>query len=160
MRIDKTNYYLDIAETVSERSTCLRRQWGCIIVNNDQVISSGYNGSPRGYTNCNIKGECIRNKLNIPRGTKYELCYSVHSEQNAIINASREQMIGSNLYLVGKDIETGEYVSNSQPCSLCKKMIINSGIKNVYIRDNKNNFRKIEVDSWLETDDISGENGY
>lgn len=160
MGIDKINYYLDIAETVSERSTCLRRQWGCIIVNNDQLISSGYNGSPRGYENCNSKGECIRDKLNIPRGTKYELCYSVHSEQNAIINASREQMIGSDLYLVGKDVKTGEYVSNSQPCSLCKKMIINSGVKNVYIRDDKNNFRKIEVDTWLHTDDISGKYGY
>ena len=105
-RRDKYNYYLDIAETVLERGTCLRRNYGSIIVKNDEIISTGYTGAPRGRKNCTDLGYCRRDKLNVPRGTQYELCRSVHSEANAIISASRKDMIGATLYLVGKEAKT------------------------------------------------------
>ena len=110
-RRDKHNYYLDLAETVSQRGTCLRRHFGAVIVKNDEVISTGYVGAPRGRKNCSDIGICIREKLNIPRGERYELCRSVHAEANAIISASRDQMIGASLYLVGKEcFEVLEYL--------------------------------------------------
>ena len=96
-RVSKINYYLDIAQTVAERSTCLRRMFGAIIVKNDSIISTGYNGAPRGRKNCTDLGVCMRDKLNIPRGERYELCRSIHAEANAIIAAPRDQMIGSTL---------------------------------------------------------------
>src|SRR5574344_698004 len=123
-RIDKTNYYLDIAETVIERGTCLRRNFGAIIVKNDEIISTGYVGAPRGRKNCCDVNCCIREKLNVPRGERYELCRSVHAEQNAIISASRQDMIDGDLYLVGKNFSDGTYVENSNPCALCKLMRI------------------------------------
>ena len=101
-RRDKINYYLDIAETVAERSTCLRRCYGAIIVNNDEIISTGYNGAPRGRKNCIDLGRCIREELKIPSGERYELCRSVHAEQNCIISASRRDMLGATLYLACK----------------------------------------------------------
>lgn len=162
-RRDKHNYYLDIAETVLERGTCLRRNYGSIIVKNDEIISTGYTGASRGRKNCIDLNVCIREKLNVPRGKQYELCRSVHSEANAIISASRRDMIGSTLYLVGKDSKTGEYVENANSCSMCKRLIINSGIENIIIRDNKDNFRKIDVQEWIENDDsleIMKEAGY
>ncbi|MFL0250495.1 deoxycytidylate deaminase [Clostridium neuense] len=152
-RRDKNNYYLDIAETVLERGTCLRRNYGAIIVKNDEIISSGYSGSPRGRKNCSDIGMCIRKKLNVPRGTHYELCRSVHSEANAIISASRKDMIGSVLYLVGKDADSKTLVENAAPCSMCKRMIINSGISKVIIRDSKDNYRIIEVNDWIQNDE-------
>ena len=130
-RRDKHNYYLDISETVLERGTCLRRNYGSIIVKNDEIISTGYTGAPRGRKNCIDLNLCIREKLNVPRGKQYELCRSVHSEANAIISASRRDMIGATLYLVGKDAKTGEYVENANSCSMCKRLIVNSGIKNI-----------------------------
>lgn len=162
-RRDKHNYYLDIAETVLERGTCIRRNYGSIIVKNDEIISTGYTGSPRGRKNCIDLNSCIREKLNVPRGTHYELCRSVHSEANAIISASRRDMIGATLYLVGKDAKTKEYVENANSCSMCKRLIINSGIEHVVIRDSKDAFREIDVDSWIENDDslhISNGAGY
>ncbi|AYE34734.1 deoxycytidylate deaminase [Clostridium septicum] len=162
-RRDKHNYYLDIAETVLERGTCLRRNYGSIIVKNDEIISSGYTGAPRGRKNCIDIKTCIREKLNIPRGTHYELCRSVHSEANAIISASRRDMIGATLYLVGRDVNDKEYVLNANSCSMCKRMIINAGIKEVIIRDSKNKYRSILVDSWIYEDDsldIKLEMGY
>ena len=162
-RRDKHNYYLDIAETVLERGTCLRRNYGSIIVKNDEIISTGYTGASRGRKNCIDLNVCIREKLNVPRGKQYELCRSVHSEANAIISASRRDMIGSTLYLVGKDSKTGEYVENANSCSMCKRLIINSGIENIIIRDNKDNLRKIDVQEWIENDDsleIMKEAGY
>ena len=119
-RRDKINYYLDLAETVSQRCTCLRRHYGAVIVKNDEVISTGYVGAPRGRKNCSDIGFCIREKLNIPRGERYELCRSVHAEANAIISASRDKMLGSSLYLVGKEVTTGEYVKNSCCCGMPK----------------------------------------
>lgn len=162
-RRDKQNYYLDIAETVLERGTCLRRNYGSIIVKNDEIISTGYTGAPRGRKNCMDLNSCIREKLNVPRGTHYELCRSVHSEANAIISASRRDMIGATLYLVGKDAKTREYVEDANSCSMCKRLVINSGIVKVIIRDSKDRYREISVDSWVEDDDslkITKEAGY
>lgn len=159
-RIDKNNYYLDIAEEVSKRGTCLRRLFGAVIVNNDEIISTGYVGSPRGRKNCTDLGFCKRQQLNIPRGERYEMCRSVHAEQNAIISSSRHEMIGSTLYLVGLESD-GKYVLNANPCMLCKKMIINAGIKNVIIRDTKDKYRIIDVDEYIENDDsLEGTYGY
>lgn len=162
-RRDKDNYYLDIAETVAERGTCLRRNYGSIIVKNDEIISTGYTGAPRGRKNCIDAQTCIREKLNVKRGTHYELCRSVHSEANAIISASRRDMIGATLYLVGKDVKTKEYVKNANSCSMCKRMVINSGIENVVIRDSKDENRSIKVSSWIDEDDsllLGSELGY
>ncbi len=156
-RRDKTNYYLDIAETVLERGTCLRRNYGSIIVKNDEIISSGYTGAPRGRKNCIDLGYCRRESLKIPRGERYELCRSVHSEQNAIISASRRDMLGATLYLVGKDATTGELVKNATSCAMCKRAIINAGIEKVVVRETKDNFRVINVAEWIENDDSLGE---
>lgn len=160
-RRDKNNYYLDLAEVVSKRGTCLRRLYGAVIVKNDEVVSTGYVGAPRGRKNCNDLGVCIRQQLNIPRGQRYELCRSVHAEANAIISASRRDMIGASLYLTGLEVPTGEYVKNSCCCSMCKRMVINAGIKTVYIRDTENEYRVIDVDYWITDDDsLSGQMGY
>ena len=99
-RIDKENYYLDIAETVLERSTCLRRCYGAIIVKNDEIVSTGYNGAPRGRKNCMDLGYCTREAMNVPSGERYELCRSVHAEMNAIISAARRDTLGATLYLL------------------------------------------------------------
>ena len=161
MRTDKINYYLDIAETVLERGTCLRRIFGAIIVKNDQIISTGYVGAPRGRKNCIDLGVCVRENLKVPRGERYELCRSVHAEQNAIIHASRDDMIGSTLYLVGKDAKTGEYVENASACSMCKRMIINAGIEQVIIRNNKTHYTVVNVSDWIFNDEsINGVLGY
>ena len=161
LRRDKHNYYLDIAETVLERGTCLRRNYGAIIVNNDEIISTGYTGAPRGRKNCLDLGYCQRQKLGIPRGERYEMCRSVHSEANVIISASRKEMIGSTMYLVGKDYETKELVENASSCAMCKRMIINAGIKEVVVRLNKDEFKIIPVNEWIENDDsLDGQFGY
>ncbi|ERK32115.1 MULTISPECIES: dCMP deaminase family protein [Clostridium] len=152
-RRDKYNYYLDIAETVLERGTCLRRNYGSIIVKNDEIISTGYTGAPRGRKNCLDIGTCVREKLNVPRGTHYELCRSVHSEANAIISAARRDMIGATLYLVGKDSKTKEYVKDANSCSMCKRLIINSGIEKIIIRNSKDEFKIFYVDEWIENDE-------
>lgn len=152
-RIDKINYYLDIAETVLERGTCLRRNFGAIIVNNDQIVSTGYTGAPRGRKNCSDLGFCIRMERNIPRGERYELCRSVHAEANAIIHASRDQMIGAIMYLVGVEVETGEYVKNTTSCAMCKRMIINAGIDKVIVRNDQTSFTKYNVSEWVNSDD-------
>jgi len=160
-RTDKENYYLDIAETVLERGTCLRRNFGAIIVQNDEIVSSGYTGAPRGRRNCIDTGVCVRETLGVPRGERYELCRSVHAEANAIISASRRDMIGSTLYLVGRDAKTGEYVENASPCSMCKRLIINAGITRVVARNTKNEFTIVNVDEWITNDEsLSGRYGY
>lgn len=161
MRIDKINYYLDIAEATLERGTCLRRNFGAIIVKNDEIISTGYVGSPRGRKNCCDLKYCMREKLNIPRGERYELCRSVHAEQNAIISASRRDMIDATLYLVGKNYNDSEYVANAMPCALCKRMIINAGIKEVIIRDSKKDYRIIDTKEFIINDEsLEGVKGY
>ncbi len=160
-RRDKINYYLDLAEAVSQRSTCLRKHYGAVIVQNDQVISTGYVGAPRGRKNCCDLNSCIRDDLNIPRGERYELCRSVHAEANAIISASRNEMLGSTMYLVGIDCATGKYVENANSCSMCKRLIINAGIDHVIIRDSADEYRIINVKKWIDNDDsVSGQFGY
>ena len=152
-RIDKINYYLDIAETVSKRGTCLRNNYGSVIVKNDEIISTGYTGAPRGRKNCIDLGVCRRQQNNTPSGAGYELCRSVHSEQNAIISSKRKDMIGSTLYLVGINKRTGDYIADNYPCTLCKRMIINAGIERVVMRDDKDNYRIEAVQDWIDKDD-------
>ena len=160
-RVNKINYYLDIAQTVATRSTCLRKSFGAIIVKNDTIISTGYNGAPRGRKNCSDICTCIRDQLNIPRGERYELCRSVHSEANAIIAASREQMLGATLYMTCLDSKTGEVVPDTNSCAMCKKLIINAGISTVIIRNTPTSYKVIEVREWLEDDDsLTGRKGY
>lgn len=160
-RIDKTNYYLDMAEVALERGTCLRRNFGAVIVKNDEIISTGYTGAPRGRKNCCDLGYCLREKLNVARGERYELCRSVHAEQNAIISASRDKMIDADLYLVGKDYKTGAYVEKASPCMLCKRFVINAGIKRVIARENKTEFTIYNVDDWIKNDEgLEGKLGY
>lgn len=160
-RRDKVNYYLDIAETVSKRSTCLRRIYGTVIVNNDEIIATGYVGAPRGRANCSDLNYCIRTKLSVPRGERYELCRSVHAEANAIISAPREKMLGATLYLVGFEMPDMNYIQNANSCSMCKRMIINAGIETVVIRDSKEDYRKIEVNDWIVNDEsLEGIRGY
>lgn len=160
-RRDKVNYYLDIAETVSKRSTCLRRIYGAVIVNNDEIIATGYVGAPRGRANCSDLNFCIRTKLSVPRGERYELCRSVHAEANAIISAPREKMLGATIYLVGFEMPDMTYIQNANSCSMCKRMIINAGIDTVVIRDSKEDYRIIDVNDWIENDEsLEGVRGY
>jgi len=160
-RRDKVNYYLDLADVVSKRSTCLRRRYGAVIVKNDEVISTGYVGAPRGRKNCSDLGTCVRQKLNIPRGERYELCRSVHAEANAIISASRDKMIGATLYLAGREMSDDSIISHSCSCSMCKRMIINAGISKVVIRDTMEAYRVVEVEDWIEKDEsVEGVFGY
>ncbi len=154
MRPTKDNYYLDIAEVVSARGTCLRRNYGAIIVKNDEIISTGYVGAPRGRKNCSDMGVCKRTELNIPRGERYEVCRSVHAEANAIISAPRDKMIDATMYLCGKEVSDGSYIKNSNSCSMCKRMIINAGIKTVVVRDSKTEYRVIDVQKeWIYNDE-------
>lgn len=153
LRREKNNYYLDIAEAVSGRGTCLRRNYGCIIVKNDEIIATGYTGAPRGRKNCTDLGFCYREKVNIPRGQMYEKCRSVHAEMNAIISAPRKDMIESSMYIVGRNYIDGKYVENANSCSICKRLIINAGISKIYIRDTAEEYRVIDVNSWIENDD-------
>lgn len=153
-RIDKKNYYLDIAGTVLERSTCQRRHYGAIIVQNDEIVSSGYNGAPRGRKNCGDLGYCAREAMNIPSGQRYELCRSVHAEANAIISAPRREVLGATLYMVCKDPETGELIPGSTSCSMCRRLIINAGIAKVVIRDTPTDYRVVDVEAeWIDRDD-------
>ena len=160
-RVSKENYYLDIAQTVATRSTCLRKSFGAIIVKNDVIVSTGYNGAPRGRKNCSDLCGCVRDELKIPRGERYELCRSVHSEANAIIAASREQMLGSTLYMACLDSKTGELVPDTNSCAMCKKMIINSGIDKVVIRNTPTDYKVVNVEDGLDDDDsLTGRRGY
>ncbi len=159
-RVSKVNYYLDIAQTVAKRGTCLRRKFGAIIVKNDSIVSTGYAGAPRGRKNCCDIGECMREKLKIPRGERYELCRSVHAEANAIIAAPRETMIGSDLYLACIDPRSGDIVPGTCCCQMCKRMVINAGIARVYVRENADEYSVYDVSDWIENDDSLGQIGY
>lgn len=153
-RIDKVNYYLDIAQTVAERSTCLRRCYGAIVVNHDEIVSSGYNGAPRGRKNCADLDYCTREELKIPSGERYELCRSVHAEANAIISASRREMLGSTLYMACVDPSSGALIPGSTSCSMCRRQIINAGIERVVIRDTPYEYRIVDVErDWVDEDD-------
>ena len=152
-RVSKENYYLDIAESVLERATCLRRVYGAIIVKNDEIISTGYNGAPRGRKNCVDIGYCAREAMKVPRGERYELCRSVHAEANAIISAARRDMVGGTLYLAGKDAATGEVLSDATSCAMCRRMIINAGLERVIIRTSPTAYTVVQVRDWVYDDD-------
>ena len=152
-RRDKINYYLDLAEVVAQRCTCIRRHYGAVIVKNDEVVSTGYVGAPRGRDNCTDLAICVREQREIPRGERYELCRSVHAEANAIISVSRKDMIDSTLYLVGTEIPSGNYVVNATSCSMCKRLVINAGIKEVIVRNDKDHYTNINVSDWIENDE-------
>ena len=152
-RRDKDNYYLDIAESVSQRCTCIRRHYGAVIVKDDEVISTGYVGAPRGRKNCTDLKSCVREERKIARGERYELCRSVHAEANAIISAPRKDMLGSYMYLTGIDIVSNNYVENANSCAMCKRLIINAGIAKVVIRDSKDSYRVVDVEDWIANDD-------
>lgn len=130
-RPDKEQYYSIIAMDVASRSTCLRRQYGAVLVKNDEIIATGYNGSPRGEVNCTTRGCCWREKNRIPQGERYEECVAVHAEQNAMISASRAEMIDSELYLYGFDVKQGESIE-AAPCKICMRMLKNAGIRRYY----------------------------
>ncbi|MFA6003817.1 MAG: dCMP deaminase family protein [Elusimicrobiota bacterium] len=148
-RINKAQYYLNIAKEVARRSTCLRRHYGAVIVNNDQLVSSGYAGAPRKTMNCTEIGSCIRIKLKVPKGEHYEWCRAVHAEQNAIIHAARFDMIGATLYLVGVSPETGEVIEGAAPCRICKRMIINAGIERVVTQTSPTDYVVETVEDWV-----------
>ena len=152
-RISKENYYLDIAETVLERATCLRRVYGAIIVKNDEIISTGYNGAPRGRQNCVDMGFCTREAMKIPSGERYELCRSVHAEANAIISAARRDTVGSTLYLVGRNAQTGELLHEATSCAMCRRLVINAGIEKVIIRNTETEFSVVDVEDWVNLED-------
>lgn len=134
-RMSKSKYYLEIARQVASRSTCLRRQYGAIIVKDDRIISTGYNGSARGEENCSDVGSCWREEHNIPHGQQYEKCRAVHAEANAIINGDPADMIGATLYLAG--FENGQAIEKAEPCEMCQRMIRNAQIREVVTEENK-----------------------
>ena len=152
-RTSKDDYYLGIADAVRQRATCLRRTYGAIIVNNDEIIASGYNGAPRGRCNCTDLGVCHREELRIPSGQRYELCRSVHAEANAIISAARRDMLGATLYLAGRDAKSGELLADTTCCSMCRRLIINAGIARVIARAGDSGIRVTEVREWIDEDD-------
>ena len=150
-RPKKDQYYLDIARVVSERSTCLKVFMGAIIVKDDQIIATGYVGAPRNTKSSLEHGFCLRKKLNIPSGTKYELCRSVHAEQNAIINAARAgvSLIEGDMYIYGRFRESDKTL-NAFPCFICKKMIINAGLKQVITSVKKGEYKVFSIDDWIK----------
>ena len=152
-RPSKENYYLDIADAVLQRSTCLRRKYGAIIVLNDQIVATGYNGAPRGRKNCRDLGGCTRKTLNIPSGERYELCRSVHAEMNCIISAPRTEMLGATMYLAGRDADTGELLTDTTSCSICRRLIINAGIQAVVARTGEGTYTVTPVQEWIDQDD-------
>lgn len=133
-RPDWDEYFLNIAEEVGKRSTCLRRRYGAIIVKDKIIVSTGYNGAPRGEANCIDTGICERERLKVPKGERYELCVAVHAEQNAIINGDFQKMNGATIYIVGINAADGSYASG-EPCLLCRRMIKNAQIAKVISRN-------------------------
>ena len=152
-RRDKINYYLDLAEMVSQRCTCLRRHYGAVIVKNDEIVSTGYNGAPRGRKNCMDLGYCTREAMNVPSGERYELCRSVHAEMNAIISAARRDTLNATLYLAGREAKNGELLHDATSCSMCRRMIINAGIERVVIRNTQREYSVVHVEDWIREDD-------
>ncbi|MBI4824909.1 MAG: dCMP deaminase family protein [Nitrospirae bacterium] len=143
MRPEWDDYFIEIAKVVSSRSTCMRRKYGAVIVKDRVLISTGYNGAPRGIDNCIDLQTCIRKEQNIPSGERYELCEAVHAEQNAIINAPPERMKGAVIYIAG--FEDDKSFANGKPCKLCDRMIRNAQIKEVIFLKSDGGIEKIEV---------------
>ena len=146
-RVSKEDTYLNCAEVFAYRSTCLKRKYGAVIVKNDAVLSTGYNGSPRGTENCCDRGECPRIPLGLHQGEGYGMCRAVHAEANALLNCSREQTVGADLYLTGVNPSDGS-VHKAKPCPLCARMIIQAGVRNVYLRqsDAPNDYIKMPAE--------------
>lgn len=148
-RMEKDMYYLKLALSVSERSTCLRRKYGSVIVNHDRIVSTGYNGSPRDCVNCSDVGTCVRIQNKVEHNKDYTDCNAVHSEQNAIIHADYLEMQGATLYLAGEDKETGKLIENIDCCPLCKRMIINAGISKVVMLESGGHIKTVQVYDWI-----------
>jgi len=139
-RISKIDTYLNCAETFAHRSTCIKRKYGAVIVKDDVVISTGYNGSPRGFDNCCDLGSCPRIERGMHQGEGYGICRAVHAEMNALLNCSREQTIGADLYLTG--VNPDNTIHKARPCPVCARNIIQAGINNVILRkgEGENNY--------------------
>jgi len=141
-RIDKDSYYLNIAQEVMKRSTCIRRNYGAVIVKDDQIISTGYNGSCRGEENCCDVGTCIRQELGVPAGERYELCVAIHAELNALLSIERHRAIGATIYITGEEYDTKK-LANATPCKMCMRSIKNMGITRIVMRVGANKFDEI-----------------
>ena len=152
-RVSKENYYLDIAQTVAARSTCLRRMYGAVIVKNDIIVATGFNGAPRGRKNCCDLGVCRRQEMNIPRFQQYEMCRAVHSEANAIIAAPRELMLGATMYQSCVGTTPDHVADEIDSCQMCKRLIINAGIEKVVYRITPTEYRVAHVSDWVKEDD-------
>ena len=148
-RPSKDQYYLNIAQEVARRGTCLRRRYGAVIVKDDQIISTGYVGAARGLPNCCDIGTCKRQELGVPPGERYELCRSVHAEMNAVIHAARRDMLGATLYLHGVNLPDESIVENARPCKLCTRVIINAGIGRVVVQEPGNTIKSYDVNQWM-----------
>ena len=163
-RPNRNAYYCDIAATIAKRSSCLTKHWGAVIVKNDTIVSTGYNGAPRGVKDCYELNYCplteYRLRKHLGRGEGYEHCLSVHAEMNAIIQASKEELENSTLYLCGMEINDFDnvwiYVENPKPCVNCRKAIINAKIKNVIIEIGSNKFITYDVNNWKNEESITG----
>lgn len=151
-RPGKEQYYLNIADQVSQRATCLRRRYGAVIVKDDQIVSTGYAGAPRGMVNCVDLGHCERQRQKVPAGQRYELCRSVHAEMNAVIHASRQQTLGATLYLYGTDVATSQPIVNPECCLLCQRVIINAGIESVVVQGENGTINKTMVAEWVNNE--------
>lgn len=158
-RPGKDEYYLNIAREVARRGTCLRRQYGAVIVKDDQIVSTGYAGAPRGVANCVDLGRCLREELAVPSGQRYELCRSVHAEMNAVIHASRAQTMDAALYLAGIEVATGQATANPQPCLLCRRVIINAGIAAVVVQPRGREIVRLDVRRWIDEENEAAARG-
>lgn len=146
-RPSKDEYYLGIADAVLKRSTCLRRKYGAVLVKDDEIVSTGYNGSPRGEKNCCDIGYCEREANNIPKGERYELCVAIHAEDNAITSASRSKANGATLYIVGRNTADNS-LANPCPCMMCRRKIVNAGVKRVvglFSNEDKTEIKDIDI---------------
>jgi dCMP deaminase len=151
-RISKDEYYLQIAKAVSQRSPCIRRQFGAIIIKDDVIVSTGYNGPARGVINC-IEVGCLKDEMNLPHYSEYENCPAIHSEENCIINAARHgaNVLNGIMYVCGKNFGD-DSVTESKPCERCRRAIINAGIREVVTIDNKGKIKRYDVKDWVEED--------
>lgn len=141
-------YFIGIAKAVSTRATCLRRKYGSVITKDNIIVTTGYNGAPRGMKDCLDAGKCTRKELQIPHGERYELCHSVHAEANAIIRASVDELRDATIYISGTDEKGHE--CNSEPCMMCKRMILNSQIAKVVCSDGNGGFSVVNPKKWLK----------
>ncbi len=141
-------YFINIAKVIATRATCLRRKYGAVITKDNIIVSTGYNGAPAGMKDCLEVGKCTRKELQIPHGERYELCHSVHAEANAIIRASGEELNGATIYISGNDHDSGECLS--EPCMMCKRMILNARIKKVVYSNGKNGIIVVNPQKWLK----------